>query len=377
MNNMRILHTVQFYEPHKGGAEEVIKQISEELVKRGHSVTVATSFLPQRQQKIINGVKIEEFKISGNIIKGISANAKEIKRYQDFLIQGNFDIILNYATHIWTTDLAFPILDNILAKKIFVPCGYFALNLPTYRHYFKTLPVYLKKYDRLLYHSGNYRDKIFGDKHGLEDKSIIIPNGASEEEFFKKINLSFKKEQGIKEKYLLITVGNHYFNKNHLFIIRAFLEMKRNDTALAIIGNKSEGSKLKSCWLLCKFISLICPKIVIIEGKNRDMVLSAYQEADLFLFASKVECAPIVMYESFASHTPFISTVSGNIKDYAGDVTIVNSPKEMAEKANEFLDNSLLKKQISEKCFLVWQDHYTWHKIVDQYEALYESLLLD
>ena len=374
---MKILHTVQFYEPHKGGAEEVIKQISEGLVRRGHSVTVATSFLSGRQQKIINGVKIKEFKISGNIVKGISANAKEIKRYQNFLIQGNFDIILNYATHIWTTDLAFPILDNISAKKIFAPCGYFALNLPTYREYFKTLPIYLKKYDSLLYHSKNYRDKIFGDKYELENKAIIIPNGASEEEFQKKINFSFKKKLGINKKHLLITVGNHYFNKNHLFLIRAFLKMKRKDTILAIIGNRPEGSKLKSCWPLCKFISLIYPNIVLVEGENRDVVLSAYQEADIFLFASKVECAPIVMYESFASHLPFISTACGNAKDYVGIVNIVNSPNEMAQKANELLNNLLIKKGVGEKGFLIWQNHYTWHKIVDQYEALYKSLLLD
>lgn len=36
---MKILHTVEFYEPSVGGAQEVIKQISLQLVKRGHEVT--------------------------------------------------------------------------------------------------------------------------------------------------------------------------------------------------------------------------------------------------------------------------------------------------------------------------------------------------
>ena len=33
---MKILHTVQYYHPIQGGAQEVVKQISEQLVRRGH-----------------------------------------------------------------------------------------------------------------------------------------------------------------------------------------------------------------------------------------------------------------------------------------------------------------------------------------------------
>src|SRR5687767_4036163 len=63
---MKILHTVQLYHPHKGGSEEVVRQISERLVARGHDVTVATGWDPRRQSKQLNGVKIRSFKIMGN-----------------------------------------------------------------------------------------------------------------------------------------------------------------------------------------------------------------------------------------------------------------------------------------------------------------------
>src|SRR5262249_25311677 len=45
---LRIVHTVQMYHPHVGGSEEVVKQLSERLAARGHSVTVATGSLPER-----------------------------------------------------------------------------------------------------------------------------------------------------------------------------------------------------------------------------------------------------------------------------------------------------------------------------------------
>jgi len=44
---VNILHTVEFYSPSVGGAQEVVRQISELLVKRGHDVTVATMSLAQ------------------------------------------------------------------------------------------------------------------------------------------------------------------------------------------------------------------------------------------------------------------------------------------------------------------------------------------
>ena len=116
---MKILFTVDFYEPHKGGAEEVVRQLAERLVKNGGAVTVATTFLPARAAKSINGVNIAEFKISGNLAKGIVADKKEIERYQKFL-QSGFDAVINYAAQIWTTDLAFGVLNNIKASRALV-----------------------------------------------------------------------------------------------------------------------------------------------------------------------------------------------------------------------------------------------------------------
>jgi len=86
---MKILHTVELYYPSVGGIQEVVKQVSERLVKVGHSVTVATTKLSNRKSKVINGVNIEEFEISGNLVRGING---EEKKYQNYLINSNFDI---------------------------------------------------------------------------------------------------------------------------------------------------------------------------------------------------------------------------------------------------------------------------------------------
>lgn len=367
---MKILLTVEFYEPAKGGAQEVIKQIAERLVKRGHEVTVATSYLPERKETEPNGVKIIPFRIKGNSVKGI---AGEVKKYQDFLRQNRFDLLMNYATQSWSTDLTFTVLDKIHSKKVLVPLGYSKLRDPRYQHYFEELPTYLKKYDKLVYPSASYRDKRFGDERGVSDKAIIIPNGAGEE--FLANHLGFKKKFGIQTPHLLLSVSNHYLTKGHNFIIDAFRKMARNDATLVIIGERPFLYSWYSCWPRCKAASIFNRRIKVLSRVPRPWVVSAYQEADLFLFGSRVECAPLVMYESFASKTPFITTEVGNVKDHAEALVIAHTPEEMAKKANDLFDNEPKRQSLGERGFEIWQRNHTWEKIVDQYENLFKNLV--
>ncbi|MDI6820690.1 MAG: glycosyltransferase family 4 protein [Patescibacteria group bacterium] len=377
---MKILFTVEFYEPHKGGAEEAVKQISERLILKGHEVTIATSFISQRRFSELNGIKIESFKIFGNLVNGIYGSNKEIKKYQMLLLR-NFDVIINYATQIWTTDLTFNFLDKIPAKKILIPCGYSGLKNSKYREYFYNLPRFLKKYDSLVYMSPSYQDKIFGDQNGVGEKAVIIPNGASEEEFLKEDTFNIRGKLDIKTKYLLISVSNHYKTKGHAFIINAFRKTKRKDTTLLIIGEKfvSFGIKKIAHFLLdychCALYSLIDKNVRFSEGNDRELVLSAYKSADLFLFGSEIECAPLVMYESFASKTIFITTNVGNISDYIGYLKIVSSPSEMSNVVNIFLNDREKREKLTEKAFRLWKEKYTWQKITELYEKLFASFV--
>jgi glycosyltransferase involved in cell wall biosynthesis len=363
---MKILFTVEFYEPHKGGAQEVVKQIAERLKTKGHEVTVATSYLKNRKTNLINGVRIEQFKISGNNVRKIKGEKAEQERYKQLLL-GDFDCVINYAAQNWTTDLCFPVLSKINCKKILVPCGYSGLNNPKYKKYFNELPEYLEKYDLLVHLSPSYQDKIFDDKAGFAKKSVIIPNGAAEEEFSSPCTVDIKNKLGLSTRYLIICVANHYKDKGHDFVIKAFRKIGRNDSSLVIIG---ANASIRGCYKNCLLKSKIFRNIILMNGNNRAEVLSAYKAADLFLFGSKVECAPLVLYESFASKTPFISTPVGNVPDYKDFVKIVNTPEEMAVAANFLLDHEEESKKIALAGYNLWKEKYTWDKIADEYEKI-------
>ena len=161
---MNILHTVESYSPSVGGAQEVVKQISERLVQRGHTVTVATSSHPDRHIKNINGVHIEEFDVRGNSVYGIQG---EVERYQSFLRQGNFDIMMNYAAQQWATDLVYPVLDELPYKKIFIPCGFSGLYRPDYMNISISCPIFCAVMTHLIFHADDYRDTNFARQHNI------------------------------------------------------------------------------------------------------------------------------------------------------------------------------------------------------------------
>ncbi len=369
---MNILHTVEYYEPHKGGAEEVIKQLSERLVKKRHRVTIATSYHPLRKSDEINGVKIKQFKMSGNQVKGIRGDREN---YRSLLTDPAFDIVFNYAAQTWTTDEMFAILDSVPARKVLAPLGYSRLHHPRYNQYFNKLPDYLRNYDTLVYTSPDYQDKHFGDRHGLEHKSIVIPNGASEQEF-EKGDLSFKERFNISSKYLFISVSNHYFAKGHKTVIDAFRAANPDNTALVIIGERPNRHGWYSCFPYCYGMSILNNNIKVFRGLPREMVVAAYREADLFLFGSRVECAPLVMYESFASMTPFITTDVGNVKDHKEVIRIVTSVHEMSREIVNFRRNPDAYRDMAQSAYDLYKKNHTWDVLTDRYENVYRNLLL-
>ena len=166
-------------------------------------VTVATTKLVSRTSDTHNGVRIAEFSIAATI-----AITGEVDRYQQFLLDGDFDIMLNYAAQQWTTDAAFPVLERLRFPAVLAPCGFSGLQQPSYIKLFQHLPSVLQAYRRLLFHSSTYQDYQFAVQHGLRHLAVV-PNGASEEEFASPEH-GFRARHGIADhEPLLVTIGSH------------------------------------------------------------------------------------------------------------------------------------------------------------------------
>lgn len=385
---MKILHAVEFYSPSVGGAQEVVKQISEQLVKRGHEVTVATTKLADRTDSTINGVQIEEFAISGNAVHGFQG---ELDRYQEFLLSGDFDIMMNYAAQQWATDLVFPILDQLLYHKVLAPCGFSGLFSPQYIQYFEKLPGIMRHYDHLIFHSNIYRDVEFARQHALRHYTVI-PNGASEREF-NHIDPGFRQRYGIPEGIpLLLTVGSHTGLKGHSLAIKAFSQARIGRAILVIIGNTLGG---KGCLPRCKrwaqwvrLVSMGRKRVLLLDPPRKDVV-AAYHAADLFIFGSNLECSPLVLFEAMASKTPFVTVACGNAEEIVNwsrggiliptverpDGKVEADADVMARVIEDLIANPEERLHLAEKGYSAWQQKFTWEKVAIQYERLYQAVI--
>lgn len=372
---MKILHTVAFYPPYDGGgATEVVRQISKRLAKRNHDVTVATAYHPDRKNLFDGDVKIAQFNVKSILGQSILGIYGEIKKYQDFIINHDFDVMMNYAAQTWCTDLCFPILDSIHSKKILATCGFSGLigfRKPIYQRYYRLLPEYLTHYDRLIYHQDNYVDKIFCDSHDLTHCEII-PNGV-DLNLFSQPTIDFRFHYGIRTKYMLLSVGNHYQNKGHKRIIDAFLSLKRDDISLVIIGHKSENS-IRGCWRHCKKEADRNPRLLLIDNVPKEIIPSAYKCADILLSGSYIEVFPLVIIESLACKTPFIAFPAGNIEHLEGGV-VVQSVNEMSHQIQNLLSNIPLREELASKGENIVKSNYDWEMIVNQYENIYAELV--
>jgi glycosyltransferase involved in cell wall biosynthesis len=383
---MKILHTVEFYAPSVGGAQEVVRQVSEELVRRGHDVAVATTRLRNRKFSTLNGVKIVGFDIAGNEVRGFRGDTKA---YQDFLRQGSFDLMMNYAAQQWTTDLAIPLLSELTYPKILAPCGFSGLMDARYSRYFEQAPSFLRQYDALVFHSQGGQDIEFARHHGLS-RLIVIPNGASSEEFSDTAT-DFRAKYGIPHDVpLLITVGSHTGLKGHSLAIESFLKADIGAAVLVVIGNYIGGI---GCWPKCRLQAVVARlrsggrKRVRLLNCSREDVIAAYHAADLFVFASSRECSPLVLFEAMASRTPFVTIGCGNAEEIIrwseggvllptnkqGDGTVTAKVETMARAIEELIGDEPRRAALADAGHRSWERRFTWQHITDEYERLYRQ----
>jgi glycosyltransferase involved in cell wall biosynthesis len=387
---MKILHTVEFYWPSVGGSQEVVRQLSERLVKLGHDVTVATTKLPDRTSLSHNSVTIKEFDISGNAVRGYNGDTES---YKTWLRESQFDVIMNYAAQQWATDLFFDVFDEVKGGKVFVPCGFSGLFDPNYKVYFKLMPNRLKRYASTVYLSEDYRDINFAREHEVKN-THIIPNGAGADEFDHPPDIDIRKELGVPAtNYLVLSVGSHTSLKGHAEAIRILKQTSARDITLLIVANKFGSGCAKDCSRAQLKFRLnprlrLAGKQLIVTGLTRPETVAAYHSADLFLFPSNIEASPLVLFEAMAAGIPFLATDVGNSREiiaWSGGGMIMPTTKDAQGNSHaDIVESASLLAQFQEgkiganlgkRGHETWRKRFSWEQITKAYEQLYKEAL--
>ncbi|MBS1499392.1 MAG: glycosyltransferase family 4 protein [Bacteroidetes bacterium] len=387
---MRIAHCVESYLPAIGGMVEVVRQLSERMVRGGHEVTVLTSSHPDRHDHTINGVRIREFAVSGNSVRGVRGEGSS---YVDALLTGDFDIVVFFAAQQWATDLALPHLPGIRGRKVLVPTGFSALNDPAWKDYFDKMPGWMAGMDLNIFHSEGYQDVRFAQAHGIRN-TACIPNGAAEEEFDTPAHGNLLTSLGIRDdRTLILHVGSFTNIKGHKEAMRIFVKAATGDAVLLFVGNGVyELERLfRTHWrfLPLRLRAMRSGKRILFREFDRSTTVDAMKQADLFLFPSQVECSPIVLFESMAARVPFLASEAGNAAEIAlwggGGWTVPGLRDEhgrmhidvehAAKKLGTVMADRDLLLRTGRSGRDAWKAQFTWRAIADRYLHAYHQVI--
>jgi glycosyltransferase involved in cell wall biosynthesis len=361
---LRLVVTVERYAPAIGGAERVAQRVSEGLAARGHEVHVLTGAAPGPAE--LGGVHVHRLPVAGNEVRGIQGNGDALVDTIDGLQP---DLVFSYAAQTWATDCCRPLLEReTRPAMVLAPCGFSGLYKRRYAGYFADMPARLRRYDALILHSTVYQDWDFAARAGVE-RMFVVPNGADPP-------ASGTALRGqIPDGSLAVTVGSHVYSKGHRDFARATraLGRGRSLTGVIVAPERHGLDALRGCQLACRTRArLRGDGLRVLDGTAPGVVADALAAADLFLFTSRVECAPLVILEAMAAGTPWVSYDVGNVSELPGGLVACDFAQ-LLDHAGRILDGS--HPELGAQGHTAWESEHRWEQIVARYEAVFEETL--
>ncbi|AMD17947.1 glycosyl transferase family 1 [Methanobrevibacter sp. YE315] len=323
---MKIAMVGQF-PPHFGGVGVHIHTLSKELVKQGHEVYVIT--YPHKEIKDIDGIHV--IGTSGLNVPGIRGllfkiNAK--KALKNLLEEVDIDII--HGHYLFPAGAAAVEVGKEYGIKTYVTAhgsDMFELykSHPIVR---PTLHKVLRDADVVLAVSNALRHEIIATGvEGISAKTRLSWNSVDIEKFSTNGDDSFKKENKLEGKPIVLFVGNLIKRKN----VDSLLEAKKisnSDYYLVVVG---DGPLYKK---LTRKVEEEHIRDVIFTGSRTD-VEDIIPSCDVLILPSFSESFGLVLIEALACGKPVIgSNVGGITEIITDDVGLLVDPNNIPSIAD-------------------------------------------
>ena len=215
-------------------------------------------------------------------------------------------------------------------------------------------------------------------EYGFKGKVEIVDNGNdfATNNPIEPIKKAARANLNIHEtEMVFLFVGQHIWEKNTRLIIETLAQIKDLPFKMFFIGIGYATSDLKQ---LTEELGLSNKVEFVGMITDRDKLKQYYAAADLFLFPSIYDNAPLVIREAGAMHTPSVlvkgASSAENIKDNFNGFLIDNSIESFASKLRELLNSP-------EKIRLVGLNASqsiarSWESIIEEVLDRYKNLML-
>lgn len=252
----KILYVVHRYAPYPGGSENYVRDMAEETLSRGHDVTV----LAGEHKGDWNGVKVTgDFQIMGR------------ERFDLIVVHGG-DVAVQNIALINAQNIPSPMLfmlikpsDSAVYKHAVQHVKYVGCSTP--EDWQSTIDM-------------GCRDKAVRVGHGIDAKISVGMRG-------------FREKYGITTPYMFLSCGGFWPNKAFHELICVFNQVKRDDVTLVLTGYDNRHGIMPPDSTNVKTFMI----------DDRDDVMSAIADADLYLMHSHSEGFGLVLLESMLNRT--------------------------------------------------------------------------
>jgi glycosyltransferase involved in cell wall biosynthesis len=375
---MRILHTAATYSPSLDGVAEVVRNISERLAKRGHDVHVATATVGSESPYAeLCGVHVHRFKANGNLALGMRG---EVEQYRQFVRSGEWDLLVNHCLQTWTTDALLGQIRSYAWGSVLVTHG-LSIHNPVFHAYYLEIPRYVSTYCKWVRVSNVSGESSLAEKCNLPVPPVIT-NGVDLNEWARP-TLGLRQAWGVDQKPWVVNVSNHNPLKDHRTFFRLASRLRAIGAHFTLIGSTYPMSKWGlgrfgvsgGCAYECRIGPLLSMGAVDLKTNlPRREVVSAIQEADVVVSTSKWETNSLVLLESMAAGTPWVSFDVGSARENIGGA-VAGNLDDMANSITELVRDHDRRKSLGRAGRARIAVKHDWESITDRYEQLYESLV--
>ncbi len=373
MKKIRILQTpVRFY-PYTGGVEIYVLNLSQELIKRGHSVKVVCADEPKSDLTEIDGINVQRLNYIGKI-----SNTNITLGLFFALLKEKFDIIHTHFPSPWSADISM-IISFLKRKPLIltyhndaVTAGKMGVLTGVYNRIF--LKLLLKRSAKILVTQSEYinRSKYL---YKYKNKIEVIPNGIDTKVYFQK-NINKIPNQ----IFFLSILDKHHTYKGLDCLIKAIKVVRTKIPDIRLIVGGS-GELVEEYKTLTKGLGL--EKNVEFRGFiESNKLVDLYNQSELFVLPSTgiQEGFGTVLVEALACGTPVIATnivgIAKEIKDNkCGIIIPCNDAKKLAQAIIRIIKNINLQKKMTIKGKLLIQNKYDWSKNVKMVEKIYLEVI--
>lgn len=214
-------------------------------------------------------------------------------------------------------------------------------------------------------------------EYGYKGKVEVVDNGndfSYNTSVYSLRELTRHKLGVSNKEFMFLFVGQHILEKNLVFLLESLSQIRDIPFKMFFIGSGYAAEELKQLSEKLNLSSKVFFKGTVTD---REILKSYYAAADLFLFPSLYDNAPLVVREAAALHTPSLliagSTSAEIVTDSVNGFLSSHSIFNYSQKIRELTSSPLLMQMAG--CKAAESIARSWEEVIDEVYDRYTCLI--